>query len=826
MKTAPISPVQALPDAGPVRCHHCGDECLGDHVVAEDLDFCCHGCSTVYAMLQDHALTGFYDLQAPRTAGKGRVTEQDASEYAWLDDPAYADRLHTYRDDTRAQVTFRTPSMYCAACIWLLEKLHKFHPGILRADVDFPRREVTLQYKPEAIRLSAVAALLAQLGYPPELNLSDTATESGGKTRPDRRLWYALGIAGFCFGNIMLLSFPEYLQLEHSGLQSLFRYLNLLLAIPVVTYSARPWFKAAWQGLRRNHISVDVPISLGITILFGRSVVDILTGMGPGYMDALTGLVFFLLVGQAFQRKSHDRLHFERGFGDYFPVTALRLSGGAESHVPVAELAQGDVLRIRPGELVPADATLLRGTGHLDYSFVTGESQPVSAREGSRVYAGGRQVGRPIEVRLESTVAESELPRLWSKDVFREGGTTESGRLTDRIARVFTPAILLIAAVAGVYWALAAPEMVWNVVTAVLIIACPCALALTTPFAYGNIVRIFARRGFYLKGANAVERLAGIDTIVFDKTGTLTAAGEADLHFEGAPLSADVLAAVAAVSGMSLHPLSRKVAAWCADSMEKSGSALPEVTDFEEVPGAGIVGTVNGKALRLGRRAFVLPDETAEADREAAGSEVCLSVDGHWYGRFRIENHYRTGIPAMLQQLGEHFRMHILSGDQPGEAARLRRWLPAAADIRFRQSPDDKLAYVQALEADGQAVLMVGDGLNDAGALKTSRVGIAMVDDIASFSPASDAVLLGDQLVDLPAFIRAARATRKLVYAGFALSFLYNLVGLAFAVTGNLSPLVAAVLMPVSSVSIILFTVIGTNLLTRTRRSRQTSTTT
>jgi Cu+-exporting ATPase len=279
--------------------------------------------------------------------------------------------------------------MHCAACILLLEQLYKIQPGILRSEVDFPRREVALNFDPRVISLEQVASLLDALGYPPALTLADT-DEGKQKDKSGRILWYELGVAGFCFGNIMLLSFPEYLRLDDPTLAVLFRWLSMGLSLPVVGFSARSYFKSAWAGLQARMINMDVPIAIGIVMLFLRSSIDVIMGTGSGYFDSLAGLLFFLLIGKAYQRKTYHMLSFERDYRSYFPISVSQVVGGKERMVSVSELKQGDELVIRSGELIPADGILLAGEGEIDYSFVTGESAPVPVRVGERIYAGRR----------------------------------------------------------------------------------------------------------------------------------------------------------------------------------------------------------------------------------------------------------------------------------------------------------------------------------------------------------------------------------------------------------------------------------------------------
>jgi Cu+-exporting ATPase len=787
-------PAVKAPLVSPQVCLHCGGDCALETVQDGDKQFCCQGCYTVYSLLQQHALGGYYQLAdrpGQRPAGKGR--------WDWLDDPQAADPLYDFRSTDLAKVHFRIPSMHCASCIWLLEQLYRIQPGILGSEVNFPKRTLSLSFDPKATTLRAVVELIEALGYPPALSMADGKRKAPRDS--DRTLWYELGVAAFCFGNIMMTSFPEYFHIEEGAYSTLFRWLNFAFSLPVLLYSARSYYRSAWQGLKHRQINMDVPIALGIIVLFGRSTYEIISGYGAGYFDSLGGLLFFLLLGKVYQRKTFHLLAFDRDFESYFPISVTRLDGTQETQVPVRKLAVADRILVRHGELIPADALLLTGKARIDYSFVTGEAQPVPVAQGERLYAGGRQVGEPISLVLEKTVSQGYLTDLWNHPAFRKEKAAELTRLSDRIGQRFTPFVLAVAGIAALYWAWADPSQIWNVVTAVLIVACPCALALSTPFALGHAVRMMGRSGFYLKGPAIVERLAELDSIVFDKTGTLTSTQQAAVAYTGRALSPAETDALRAVLRASVHPLSRRLYQWL-----PVGETL-EVAGFQEHEGKGVEGHVGPCTILLGSADFV------QAARGAGtGAAVHLRINGSLYGHFEVSNGLRPGIAPLLSDLGQDYALSLLSGDHAGSQAEMTALLPAEAKLLYRQGPADKLAYVQAEQARGKAVGMVGDGLNDAGALQQSDAGIAIADDLTAFTPASDAILHGPALHLLPGFLRLSKAAIRQVKLSFGVSFLYNIVGISFAVSAHLSPLVAAILMPLSSLSVILFTTVGVTL--------------
>ena len=459
---------------------------------------------------------------------------------------------------------------------------------------------------------------------------------------------------------------------------------------------------------------------------------------------------------------------------------------------------------IRNQELIPVDGVLISGTAALDYSFVTGESLPVVKQSGDKLFAGGKQTAGAIEMEVINSISQSYLTQLWSSEVFSKG---KKGirHITDAISKYFTLVILCIALLAGIYWYLVTPSMVVNVVTAVLIIACPCALALSAPFAFGNMLRIFGYQKYYLKNAETLESMAGIDTIIFDKTGTITTNEQTRIHYRGAALSSDEQRAIKTVLRASNHPLSRSLYA-VIDQPPLSNA--PE--RFEEVLGSGIEALVAGLSLQLGAAAY-----TKSGSSNPHETAIHIRIDGVYKGAYVFNNSYRAYTKEVFESLADKYDLVILSGDNEGEKAFLEDLLPPKTAFAFHQKPADKLAYIKRLQEQGSRVMMIGDGLNDAGALAQSDVGIAIAENVNVFSPACDAILDASLFEKLPLFMLLSRQTISIIKLSFVLSFLYNLVGMYFALTGQLTPVIAAILMPLSSISIVVFVSMLTNLIAR-----------
>ncbi len=784
-----------------IRCFHCGDECRDDSLYVDEKYFCCIGCKTVYEILNQKQMCDYYSLDSNPGVSPANIPVR---KFDYLDDPETIQRLVDFKNDKITSITFYVPQMHCSSCIWLLENLYKLNPGISQSHADFLKKEVSVKYFHSKISLKELVQLLASIGYEPLLQLDSTEEK---KDVHRKHLYYKTGIAAFCFGNIMLLSFPEYLSIDlnDSYYKNIFAYLNLILALPVFFYSASEYFGSAWRGLKKKIVNIDFPISLGILVLFLRSVVEVTINHQAGYFDSMSGLVLFLLIGRLFQEKTYETLNFERSYKSYFPLGVTVIKENRETSVPVSKLELGDRIIIRNDEIIPADAILFSGNGNIDYSFVTGESSPVNKVLGELVYAGGRQKGSAIELEVVKEVSQSYLTQLWNHESFNKKDGSYFTTISSLVSKYFTAVVLLIAVVAALFWIQSSLHTAINVFTAVLIVACPCALALSTPFTFGNTVRIFGRNKFYLKNSSVVEDLAKVSTIVFDKTGTITKAGEGEVKFTGDYLDDFKKEMIKSLVKNSTHPLSAAVY----KSLKKYDEA--EISEYREYAGHGIEGEVLGNKIKLGSLSFI--DDTLANFKPVShdSPRVYVSFNGRTYGYFEINNYYREGIDSVIKDLSGHYKLSVLSGDNEGERERLLELFGSDSELRFRQTPNDKLLYIEEKRKRNENVLMVGDGLNDAGALRKSSVGISVTENISSFSPACDAILDADKLALLPEFARFAKTSVRIIIMSFIISFLYNAAGLTFAVEGMLSPLVAAILMPVSSISVVLFTTLTTN---------------
>ncbi len=783
------------------NCYHCGLDCKADKTEFDQKSFCCMGCKTVYEILNQHELSCYYDLET----APGSVPNDIKGKFNYLDNKDIASKLIEFDDLETAVACFFIPNIHCSSCIWILENLQKLNSGIKVALVNFPKKEVRITFRKSEISIKEVVELISSIGYEPYISL-DNAEVTNKKI--DRKLIYQVAVAGFAFGNIMMLSFPEYFQMDEYWLnrfKPFFRALMFLLSLPALLYSGRDYLISAYKGLKHGILNIDVPISLGILVLFFRSTYEIITNTGQGYFDSLTGLIFFLLLGKIFQQKTYSFLSFERDYKSYFPIAVTRITKDLkEENISVNEIDAGNRILIRNEEIIPVDSILINGNAMIDYSFVTGESIPVAKKSGEKLYAGGKQTNGAIELEAIQSVKQSYLTQLWSNDIFKKNDSKNIKTLTDSISKQFTIIILSIALLSGIYWYIVDKHVAFQVVSAILIIACPCALALSAPFALGNMIRIFGKHKFYLKNTYVIESMSKIDSLVFDKTGTITSNKEASITYIGDDLNATEKGMVKILLRSSNHPLSRMLY----EHIEEKEAG--KISKFEEVISKGLQAKINEVDIYLGSASFV-----GQIEENSLDTVIYVKIDAQVKGKFVFKNAYRKGLKTMISDLESKFEIAMLSGDNEGEKLSLTEMLPKGSHTLFNQKPEDKLEYIKSKQIEGQKIMMFGDGLNDAGALAQSNVGIAISENINVFSPACDGILDAEKFNLLPKFIQLSHKTMNVIKVSFVISFLYNIVGLLFAVSGNLSPIVAAILMPISSISVVLFATVSTNFLAK-----------
>jgi len=757
--------------AATATCRHCGLPAPSGR------DFCCPGCAAAFETIQGLGLGNYYRQRVLDPAG--RAPRPDSFERFDLG------RCVTTAPDGTHTLTLAVDGLQCGACVWLIESVLGREPGLQTGRVNMTTRRLLLVWAGEAAEAERFVGLVERLGY--RLVPFDPTALAAARDRTGRMLLRALAVAGFAAANIMLASvgiWAGFVQGMGPATRSLLYWESALIALPAIAYAGRPFFRSAWAALRRGRTNMDVPISIGVLLVTGLSLFQVLQGGEHAYFDSACSLLFFLLIGRVLDhrargqaRASAEQLLALRG-GD----VAVVQPDGSTRRTAAESVAAGASVLVGMGERIGVDGVLARGETTLDASLVTGESLPAAASAGTSVYAGTLNLGAPIVVRATATGAATLLA-----DCVRliEAAEARKGRfvvLADRVARHYAPAVHIFAGGTFLWWWLVLGAPVGQsllTACAVLIIACPCALALAVPAVQVIATSVLFRAGILLKSATALERLAEVDTVVFDKTGTLT---EPMPALVGTPDPA-ALHRAASLAAASRHPLARALLA--------AAGAVPAAEGVREFPGQGL--QLGG--IKLGSRAFA-GNATAPA---AEGPELWLSEPGAAPVRFAFAERLRVDAVATVQALRRlGVAVHLASGDRTESVARIAGELGIEA-WRAECRPADKVALVEALRGAGKKVLMVGDGLNDGPCLAAAHVSVSPSTAADISQTVADVVFQGAKLAPVATVLRVARRARAVMRQNLALSFGYNAVTLPVAMAGMVTPWLAAIAMSSSS---------------------------
>ncbi len=776
-----------------VSCYHCGDSCLSNIIQYDEKNFCCSGCKTVYDILRQNQMCNYYSITQNPGSSQKRVHLN--TYYDFLDEVHIQEKLIFFKEKNQTHVKFSIPNMHCSSCIWLLESLQRLNAGVVSSRVTFLEKEVDIVFNHNEISLKELVILLKKIGYEPNLSFDELSKKQ--TTKQTRRALYKIAVAGFCFGNIMMLSLPDYFSggkfFNDNLLNNAFNYIALFLSLPVLLYAAEEFFISSWQILKQRQINIDVPITLAIVIAFVMSVVQIVFYHRMGYLDSMSGIVFFMLVGRFFQNKTYSYLTFQKNLSSYLPIAVNKYEHGVEKNIALVDANIGDEIIIRHQEVVPADGILMQDSAWFDYSFVTGESNWIEKRQYEVIYAGAIQQNGTSLIKITKKPSQSYITQLWNS---KQAKKYESNTVftTERINLYFSSIVLILGMVACIYWCtqgryqsgLTALITVW-------IVACPCALLLSSTFTFGNLLHILAENGMYIKNASVLEKMKKVNTLVFDKTGTLTHSNQSKVDFVGRELTAREWKEIYSLSYHSIHPLSKAIRQFVGE-MESF-----HVSEFKSYDGKGIAGIIDGHPVRLGSQKWL-----QVANRTADNiTKVFAELHGEVVGYFEIKNEYRKGIFNALLQLKTHFKLYLLSGDNNAEENQLKSIFDEDDGLKFNQLPEQKTHHIEQLQRKGDVVMMIGDGLNDAQAFERSDIGVAIIENENNFLPACDVILKVDQLPRLKNLLNYIQNAKNILVVCFAISLIYNIIGLSYAMQGMLTPVVAAVLMPISTVSIV-----------------------
>ncbi len=784
-------------------CAHCGSVVPTNVLSADGPSFCCAGCRSVYQIVHAAGLDGYYryqDRDAPRAVPAGRAQEHEA-----LDDPSFRDQYVRADPSGQEHAELLLEGVHCSACVWLVERVNRVVPGVTSSRLDLSRSVVALTWDATKTSLSAIARGLSSLGYPPH-PVGSSQTELA-RTR-DRQLLLRLGIAGAAAGNVMLMALALYSG-AFSGMeqayQSLFRWGSLAIATPTVFWCGAIFLRGGLAALRTRTPHMDLPISIGILTGYVGGAFSTFTGRGEIYFDSLCTLIFLLLIGRYLQQSHHRRSTSQTELLlALAPQSAHLVEGDVERAIPAHAVPHAGIVRVGAGERIPVDGLVVRGAGSVDTSLLTGEPMPTEAKVSDRVYAGNTCQSGELFVRCESAGVETRLGRLMASVEATQKQRAPIVKLADRVAGYFVLGILAVAALTLGVWLHLSPNLAVDHTVALLVVTCPCALGMATPLAVSVALRRAAQAGILFKGGEYVEELARPGIIVFDKTGTLTLGQPELVAWMGDAAWQAPLRALEAHSG---HPLARSIQ-----------RAFPEnalrVEELTELPQGGVTARVDGQRLLAGSPALLqaelgsLPawaEKLVQTHAEAARTPVVLAVGGAVRAVLAFGDRVRPEAKPQLARLAQlGYRFEIASGDHQRVVDGVARELGLPPEsARGGMSPEAKLARVSELRARGERVVMVGDGVNDAGAMAAASVGFAVHGGAETCLKAADVFATRSGLSPIVEAALGARRTLKAIHRGIVISLAYNVAGIGLAVAGVLSPLLAAILMPLSSISVV-----------------------
>jgi len=768
-------------------CYHCGDKIIGKPISKDEKDFCCSGCLTVYEILSDNGLGQFYEFN--EQSGIKPATEGNA-KYTALDVPEIFNDFIEFENDDLYIVTFFLPAIHCSSCIYLLENLQKLNPDIISSEANFTARTLTLNIR-KSRKLSEVASLLESIGYKPELRRGKEKTSSY-----DKKLLLQLGVAGFAFGNVMLWSVPEYLGLDDmfEDFRNFSAYLTLLVSIPVLLYSASPYFISAYTAIRTKQLNLDIPVALGILVLFIKSSSSVLMQEGSSYMDSFTGFVFFLLIGKWFQSKTYRNMSFDNDPKAYFPLGVHRLNKITEEEevIRIESIEKDDILKIFNEEIVPCDAELISEKAVIDTSFITGEAALATLKKGDKIYAGSKLIGSAIQIAALNTTSRSKFASIWNKSAKTTKSVIQNRE--NLLSKYFLIIVGIVSTAAAITWSFIDPSRILEIVTAILVVACPCALAISFPFVYGNALRKLGRSGLYFRNSHEIQKMNQVNHIVFDKTGTLTKDRIEGVSYEGKEISTELMGEIFALTRQSTHPYSKSITKFLEDKVNH----IENIVDYNEVSGQGVEAkTSNGNVIKVGNAKFT------NAPKKDNESGSFLSVNNEVLGFFKFQSQLREGIIEEIERLQKQYKVTLLSGDQSGDEILFKN-LKEPIQMHFNLSPTDKKNHIIRFNESGDVVAFIGDGLNDSEALEEAELGISVSEDEFRFTPKCDAIIESDKIQKLKSFFKFGLHAKKVLRICMYFSLTYNTFGVTFAFLGYVTPLFAAILMPISSVTIVL----------------------
>ena len=793
------------------NCYHCGlpvpaGSAFTARILNEQRSLCCHGCQAVAESIVDNGLEDYYRYRTelPRTADE--LVPDELRQLALYDHPEVQKSFVFESDDDIRQASLILEGITCAACIWLNERHLKQLPGVKDVAFNYASHRARVTWDEREIQLSRILAEIRKLGY--HAHPFSAEQQNALRQRQRKADFRRLAVAGLSAGQVMMIAVALYAGpaqgLEFATAQTL-RWFSLVLTVPAMTYCAWPFFKAAWRGIVNRRIGMDVPISLGLLTGFIGSVWHTLQGNGVVYYDTLTMLIFFLLATRFLERNAREKsIEAAENLLRLVPAIVTRIDAQQQTLVPLVDILDGDLILTKPGETIAADGVVAEGESSADESLLTGESHPVSKRLGSQVYAGSVNYESPLTIRVTATGERTVLAGISRLLDRAQAEKPRLAQVADKVAAYFTYVLLIAVVLIGLAWMQIAPERTLEIVLAVLVVSCPCALSLAAPAAFAAAGSHLVSRGVLLTRGHALEALAKVDHVIFDKTGTLTLGRPVLLKtipFAGMD-ELTCLKIAASLEQNSEHPLARSFI----EAMQ--GEPLHAVEAATNHPGQGVSGQIAGEFYCLGNARQVASNEAALPalpvdDYPPAATIVWLSDARQVLAAFILDDKPRAQAGELIAQLrDEGIQVSILSGDAEQAVRHFANTL-GVKEWQADMPPAQKLLALESLQAQGKVVAMVGDGINDAPVLAKAQVSIAMGSGTQMARTTADVVLLSENLLEIRHAMATSRFGIHVIRQNFAWALIYNGIALPFAATGLLSPWMAAIGMSVSSLVVV-----------------------
>lgn len=690
-------------------------------------------------------------------------------------------------------VNLNIPSIKCISCVLFLEKINQINNNILKSQVDLEKNNIRIFIK-KKYKIKDLINFLSKLGYPPNFNINQN--HNINKFEKENKEINKIGFSFFCFGNIMLLTFPEYINNHQDEWLNnhiyFFRYITLILCLISIIVCTENYIKKSFINIKNKIFDANIPITLGIITMFSASVYNIYYNINSGYCDSLSGFILFSLIGKYIQNITNKKLNIKKNYKNIYPIHVKVKKKNKEIEKLIYKLKQNDIILIKNEEILPVDCKLLNKLAQLDTSFITGESEIIKKTRGEKIYAGSKNKGDLIMLKVINKIQTSYIYKLWQ---YKKKNKKTYYTIVNELSVYFLLSILILSLTSILYWYIIDPKKIIASIISILITACPCSLTLSMPMTMRYIIKIFLNKNIIIKNNYVLEKISKINCLVFDKTGTLTYIGKYFIKYQGEKLSYLDKLIIGSLTRLSNHTLSKKILEYL-----KIKNKFIKVNNFKEILGRGIEGIINNKKIKIGSYSFI--NKKKKHDNEF-NSKIFISFNEKIIGYFIIHNYYRKEIKNIFQKL-KNYKIIILSGDNNYHERKKLKKIISMKNIKilFNKTPEKKIKIIKKLKKKYQ-VMMIGDGINDIGAIKESDIGSIILNKYSNFIPEADIILNYKSLKYIPSIFKLTNLGIKIIKINFIISVIYNIIGLSLSGMGKIKPIISAILMPISSLTVI-----------------------